>query len=406
MINFNIWVAQAEYGGWFRVYPMVLFIAFLTVFVISYWRFKMRKIPTRALELSVFVLVLPAIFGASFFGKLNVNKPIPFWELFAFWEPGLSIQGGLIIGIVVGIFWFRYQGKRLQISNLVYLDLILPNVLIGQAIGRWGNFFNHELLGAPVSRSSLDWLPAFIRNNCFKWYIPPNIPPRFLPTQAVGTNGMGVDPNNFSQVQYFSPLFLYESFGDVVLWVVIIFAIPYLWRYFEKIRYSAKNHKAGSDLTVKVFYQKYYYETKIDVLEAQKTSFVKPLWKDYERRVAKLKRIQKWPFWWQWKIKRIKQLWHQDRKKLQALENPSKLRVMRAGLQGASYLFLYNFMRLGLETQRASSDLFIPELRALDYSIIILFGLIGLLLIVMAQCVAPYKWRQWGWLYEKLYAKP
>ena len=104
--------------------------------------------------------------------------------------------------------------------------------------------------------------------------------------------------------------------------------------------------------------------------------------------------MAKFPVWWRWKRARFKQLILQNRQQLNHLENPYQLSVLYAGFQGAAYLALYNFMRLGLETQRANSDLFIINLRALDYAIIALFGVIGLVAMLVAQYVAPYKWRQ------------
>ena len=58
--------------------------------------------------------------------------------------------------------------KKYKISLWTYADCIIPNILLGQMIGRWGNFFNHELLGKEISDPTtgfFSWLPAFIRNN-------------------------------------------------------------------------------------------------------------------------------------------------------------------------------------------------------------------------------------------------
>ena len=47
------------------------------------------------------------------------------------------------------------------------MDVAIPTILLAQAIGRWGNFFNQEVYGAATSEASLWWLPAIVKNNMF-----------------------------------------------------------------------------------------------------------------------------------------------------------------------------------------------------------------------------------------------
>ena len=81
-------------------------------------------------------------------------------QIFAIWNGGIAIYGGLILGFTYLIYFCR----RRNIKILQYLDIIAPGVLLAQAIGRWGNFFNHEAYGPAVSRHFLenlhlpDWL--------------------------------------------------------------------------------------------------------------------------------------------------------------------------------------------------------------------------------------------------------
>lgn len=82
-------------------------------------------------------------------------------KVFAIWEGGIAIYGGLITGAIV-LFIFSYY--RL-IQPLDFLDIAAPGVMIAQSIGRWGNFINQEAYGGAVK--SLDYLPAFIRNQMF-----------------------------------------------------------------------------------------------------------------------------------------------------------------------------------------------------------------------------------------------
>lgn len=82
-------------------------------------------------------------------------------EIFAIWEGGLAIYGGLLTTTVV-LFVFSYHR---MIKPLDFLDLVAPSVMIGQSIGRWGNFINQEAYGAKVS--SLDYLPKWIQEQMF-----------------------------------------------------------------------------------------------------------------------------------------------------------------------------------------------------------------------------------------------
>jgi len=64
-------------------------------------------------------------------------------QIFAMWEGGLAIHGGLIAGIAVS-YWYC---RKKKIPFLHFADGIIPVVPLGQAIGRWGNFINQEAYG-------------------------------------------------------------------------------------------------------------------------------------------------------------------------------------------------------------------------------------------------------------------
>lgn len=110
------------------------------------------------------------------------------WKIPAVWEGGLAIHGGLIAGTLIGLWVARREGLPIRRS----LDVVAPSIAIGQAIGRWGNFFNEEAFGVPTD---LPW----------KLYISP----RNRPLQYAGSD-------------YFHPTFLYESLWDVLVFVLLI----------------------------------------------------------------------------------------------------------------------------------------------------------------------------------------
>lgn len=82
-------------------------------------------------------------------------------EIFAIWNGGIAIYGGLLTGALV-LYLFS---RRCLIEPIDFLDIAAPSVMIAQSIGRWGNFFNQEAYGAAVK--SLNYLPSFIRDQMY-----------------------------------------------------------------------------------------------------------------------------------------------------------------------------------------------------------------------------------------------
>nr|WP_246238114.1 prolipoprotein diacylglyceryl transferase [Alkalicoccus luteus] len=90
------------------------------------------------------------------------------WEQFAgdpvrvffIWEGGLAIHGGLIAAVLTGYIFCRIK----NVSFWKMADITAPSILLGQAVGRWGNFVNQEVYGGEVSRQFLEslFLPTFI----------------------------------------------------------------------------------------------------------------------------------------------------------------------------------------------------------------------------------------------------
>ncbi|WP_082927418.1 prolipoprotein diacylglyceryl transferase [Paenibacillus oryzisoli] len=85
------------------------------------------------------------------------------WEIFMIWHGGIAIYGALIGAIIGASFYIRAKGYNF----FRIADILAPGLIIGQAIGRWGNFMNQEAHGGPVEESFLRdslHLPNFIVN--------------------------------------------------------------------------------------------------------------------------------------------------------------------------------------------------------------------------------------------------
>lgn len=118
---------------------------------------------------SVFYVAFPAgIVGARIWFVIGdwyrfANDPI---RMFYIWEGGLAIMGGAILGIIAGVLFVKFKKKEINI--LFAADVIVPTILLAQAVGRWGNFFNQEVYGAAVSNlDAYFFLPAFVKENMF-----------------------------------------------------------------------------------------------------------------------------------------------------------------------------------------------------------------------------------------------
>lgn len=120
-------------------------------------------------------------------------------EIIAIWHGGIAIHGAIIGGAIATYFFCKLN----KLSFWQLADLVAPSLILGQAIGRWGNFFNSEAFGAPTD---LPW----------KLFIP-----------------VANRPFNLKAEEYYHPTFLYESLWNLAtfgLLMVLIYRFPKLKR--------------------------------------------------------------------------------------------------------------------------------------------------------------------------------
>lgn len=144
--------------------------------------------------------ILFGFIGARLYHVLNepyyyATHPM---EILAVWHGGLAIHGGILAGFATLYFCAR----RRSFSVWQLTDLAAPALAIGQAIGRWGNYFNQELFGKPTS---------------YPWGIP------ILPAYR---------PEAYAASTHFHPTFLYESLWNVLVFVMLLFLFKRKHRLF------------------------------------------------------------------------------------------------------------------------------------------------------------------------------
>lgn len=139
--------------GPFRIHFYALFIltGIVAALVLTEGRLRARGSESGvALDVSLWAIPL-GILGGRFFHVITHPNDYFFpgadlLAVFRIWEGGLAIYGALMLGAVGAFIGARQAG----IKFTSYLDAVAPGVLLAQAIGRWGNYFNNELYGIPT----------------------------------------------------------------------------------------------------------------------------------------------------------------------------------------------------------------------------------------------------------------
>ena len=153
--------------GPFKVtwYATLIITGALCAYVLSQKTVKKWGYPSELFEDYIFPVMLIGILGARLYYVIfqwDYYSQNPM-EIFMIWHGGLAIYGGLIAGVIYSIYYF----KKRKIDCLRMADCIAPQILLGQAFGRWGNFMNQEAFGKVVPESFYDHFPTFIKNQMY-----------------------------------------------------------------------------------------------------------------------------------------------------------------------------------------------------------------------------------------------
>lgn len=173
-----------------RWYGLLIASAVLIGVTLSQYLAKLRNLnPDLIGDLAVWLVIaaIPCarLYYVAFEWEQYANNPA---SIFAIWRGGIAIHGAILGGIVAATIFARLN----NVSVWQLADVVAPSLILGQAIGRWGNFFNSEAFGMPTD---LPW----------KLYIPPaNRPPQYL------------------DYEYFHPTFLYESLWNVLIFIILL----------------------------------------------------------------------------------------------------------------------------------------------------------------------------------------
>lgn len=173
-------------------YSVMIFLGLLVGGILAMKESKRFKIPEDFMANYALFLIIFAIIGArAYYVIFNFefyrNNII---EIFKIWEGGLAIHGAIIAGII----WTIIYAKKYHVNVLRLMDIMAISLIIGQAIGRWGNFFNGEAHGGIVTLEFLQSLHL----------------PQFI------IDGMHING------AYYHPTFLYESIWCLIGFILLL----------------------------------------------------------------------------------------------------------------------------------------------------------------------------------------
>ena len=210
---------------WYGI--MVVLGTIIALFFIYYrWRQKEYS-KFHFWTLSIFSLLF-ALFGARWwYLAFHPEHYESFIDLFQISE-GRAIQGAIFFGGTFIWVYTKWLAPHLEFRKVA--ALVAPHVLLAQAIGRWGNFFNQEIYGAIVDLEQISFLPQFI------------------------IDGMYIDG------AYRNPLFLWESIANIVGWVILGFVL-----------YDSKWLKDGALIGL---YMMWYNTTRAIMEPMRETEFI------------------------------------------------------------------------------------------------------------------------------------
>ncbi len=191
------------FGYEIRWYSVLLLIAIMLAIFMFTKEAKRFKLPKGfAFNLAFWVIIVGIISARIYYCLFNFEYyQDNLMDIFKIWEGGLAIHGGLLGGFITLLIYT----KRYGINPYKVTDMIVVPLLLAQAIGRWGNFFNGEAHGVATT--------YYYLNNVL------HLPKFIIEGMKIGN-------------VYYHPTFLYESIFCLVGFIILLFVRRY--RYLKR----------------------------------------------------------------------------------------------------------------------------------------------------------------------------
>lgn len=233
-------VAFTIFGKEVAWYGLVITLGIVFCFFYVAWRTRsLGLVMDDVIDIGVPTVII-AIIGARAYYVLTSLDAYrgDFWSIFAIWEGGLAIYGALITGGITVFFMCRY--KKVKFS--AFADCTCPSILVAQAVGRLGNFFNGEAFGSQTEIFSRMGLQNDLTFFKFGTHEMVYVHPTFLYESLWNLIGFGIATALFSKRKYngfiFHFCFAWYGFGRMFIELLrtdslYIPGLPQMW--FAKI---------------------------------------------------------------------------------------------------------------------------------------------------------------------------
>lgn len=140
-------VAFELFGLSIRWYGIIITVGMLLGILLALGEVRRQHEPEEWF-LDLMLIAIPAgLLGARlYFVAFNLEYYDNVWAALNFREGGMAIHGGVLGGALAGYLYVRYR----QLNFWKWADIVAPSLILAQAIGRWGNYFNEEAYGVPT----------------------------------------------------------------------------------------------------------------------------------------------------------------------------------------------------------------------------------------------------------------
>ncbi|MBQ3183467.1 MAG: prolipoprotein diacylglyceryl transferase [Clostridia bacterium] len=145
-LDFNVnEVAFSIFGKDIAWYGIIVTLGIISAVLYVYYKAKKHYIVTDDfLDIAIFTVVFSVVGARLYYVLTSLDQYDSFWDVFKVWEGGLGIYGGIIAGAVAAICTLLYK----KMNVLKFFNGLAPACMLGQIIGRWGNFVNAEAYGS------------------------------------------------------------------------------------------------------------------------------------------------------------------------------------------------------------------------------------------------------------------